>query len=93
MRKLTIMLACAAVLFGAGEDIKKLQDDCNGGNVFSCGKLGAFYQLGQGIKQDYKKASELFSKACDMGYGESCVMLGFLYNNGQGVEQDYKKGQ
>ena len=46
---------------------------------------------GQGVIQDYKKASELFLKACDMGSPIGCYTLGVLYTNGRGVKQDCKK--
>ena len=49
------------------------------------------YAKGQGVKQDYKKAIELFKKACDLGDATGCYNLGVFYAKGQGVKQDYKK--
>ena len=70
--KIVIAVACAAVLFGAGDDAKRLQDACDGGDTRSCYNLGFSYASGEGIKQDYKKASELYAKACDMGLKQGC---------------------
>ena len=67
MKRLIAALACATILFAAGEDIEALQKACDDGNAISCGSLGFLYDNGQGVRQDYKKASELYSKACDMG--------------------------
>jgi len=51
------------------------------------------YNLGQGVKQDYFKAVELFQKACDGGDAAGCYNLGIMYMNGQGVKQDYAKAK
>ena len=92
MKKVVIAAACAAVLFGAGDDAKKLQDACDSGDTRSCYNLGVSYANGQdGAEQDYKKASELFLKACEAKDAKGCYNLGILYSNGQGVKQDIKK--
>ena len=57
-----------------------------------CYNLWVLYLEGQGVKKDYKKANELFLKACEANYARSCYNLGVSYANGQdGVELDYKK--
>ena len=53
-----------------------------------CYNLGVMYVEGQGVRQDYHKARELYKKACDMKYASACNNLGFLYDNGQGVRQN-----
>ncbi len=50
--------------------------------------MGVLYNLGKGVNQDYKKANELYSEACDLGFGDSCYNLGVLYFYGKGVGQD-----
>ena len=57
----------------------------------SCYNLGVSYHDGQGVKQDYKKAVELFFKACEADYVKGCYNLGGSYYNGQGVKQDRNK--
>jgi len=39
--------------------------------------------------QDYPKAVELFSKACDAGISDGCSNLGDMYLNGNGVTEDF----
>ena len=58
-----------------------------------CYNLGNLYSSGQGVKQDYKKARELYSKACDIGHVDGCYNLGVLYLNGQGVRQDKRRAK
>lgn len=92
MKKVVIAVACAAVLFGAGDDAKKLQSACDSGDTISCYNLGVSYANGQdGVEQDYKKAVELFAKACEANYAKGCYNLGGSYYNGQGVKQDLSK--
>ena len=55
---------------------------------FCCFTLGGMYYNGQGVRQDYHKARELWKKACDMKKAGACNNLGVLYNSGQGVKQN-----
>ncbi|ETD24248.1 tetratricopeptide repeat protein [Helicobacter macacae] len=87
-----------------GDTYAKLQDyynakkyyeiACNKGNgdihqSGSCFNLGNnLYYKGQGVRQDYAKAAELWKKACDMKNGDACNGLGVLYAKGQGVRQN-----
>jgi beta-lactamase hcpA (cysteine-rich 28 kDaprotein) len=50
--------------------------------------LGILYEIGQGVKQDYKKAIQLYQKACDERESAACYRLGALYENGKVVEQN-----
>ena len=54
----------------------------------SCYNLGVMYVEGQGVREDYHKARELYKKACDMKNGFACNNLGALYGKGQGVKQN-----
>jgi len=51
------------------------------------------YKNGEGVKQDYFKAAELYQKVCDGGYAEGCFKLGVRYIKGEGVNQNYKKAK
>jgi TPR repeat protein len=64
---------------------------CDGGYTKDCNFLGLSYFLGEGIKQDYFKAFEVYKKSCDLGYADGCCALGFMYGLGQGIKQDYLK--
>ena len=91
MKKAIWIFLSAATLLATEVNvvIQKLQSECEQNNTESCINLGALYERGEeGVKQDYKKANELFSKSCDLGFGSGCYDLGILYTNGQGVKQD-----
>jgi hypothetical protein len=46
------------------------------------------YEKGKGVQQDYFKAVELYTKACDGGNANGYNNLGVMYANGEGVQQD-----
>jgi TPR repeat protein len=60
----------------------------NHGNVRVQVKLGAVYQRGQGVKQDYKKALYWFHKAAQKHNSDAEFSLGTMYQHGQGVTQN-----
>lgn len=91
MKKIFLVLVAMTALLSAEQndfDVNELQNRCNNNDATVCTGLGAAYYLGKGVRQDYKKASELYSKACDLGLDKGCFNLGALYANGQGVKQD-----
>ena len=54
----------------------------------SCYNLGVMYYNGEGVRQDYHKAAELYKKACDMKDAMACNNLGAIYGKGLGVKQN-----
>lgn len=46
------------------------------------------YALGEGVRQDYQKAKELYEKAAIQGNAGAQCNLGLLYEYGKGVRQD-----
>lgn len=54
------------------EAFLKFQKACDWGYAKGCVNLGVMYEDGQGVKQDYSKAKELFGKACDMKLQLGC---------------------
>lgn len=90
--------ASAAGCYSLGwlyQDKKKstehFEKSCSYGNYTGCALAGISYNNGDGVKQNYKKASELFKKACDSNVAIAkeigCHELGFLYYSGKGVRQ------
>ena len=61
------------------------------GDAMRCYGLGAAYNHGRGVEQDYARAAELFRQACEGGIAISCVSLGIMYQTGRGVTQDYAR--
>ena len=52
--------------------------------------LGAMYEQGQGVAQDYKVAVKWYTLAAEQGDAWAQFNLGLMYAQGQGVAQDYK---
>ncbi|STZ00103.1 Beta-lactamase hcpA precursor [Moraxella lacunata] len=46
------------------------------------------YDNGHGIKQDYQKAFEWFTKSANQDNAKAQYNLGVMYHNGQGAKQD-----
>ena len=78
-----------SVVVAKDMDPKKLADSCNNGNMDICFSLGTLYARGEGVKQNYQKAAELYQKSCDGGNPVGCGFLGILYEGGYGVRQNY----
>ena len=53
--------------------------------------LGAFYENGQGVPQDYKEAVKWFRLAAEQGLAAAQYNLGVFYHKGQGVPKDYNE--
>ena len=51
--------------------------------------LGAMYNFGEGVLQDYARASLWYRKAADQGVAGAQYNLGVMYDTGQGVTQDH----
>lgn len=68
----------------------ELQNECDHNNPTACLQLGAMYHVGDGVKQSFSNAKELYTQACTLGMGSGCSNLGYLYENGQ-IGQNYAK--
>lgn len=55
--------------------------------------LGVIYAKGLGVKQDYKRAFQLFQKSADRDESWGMYNLGSSYELGLGVAQDYKQAR
>src|ERR1017187_8860289 len=61
------------------------------GNADARGMLGAMYEDGLGVPQDYKDAMRWYRLAAKQGDAVSRFCLGIMYLSGKGVPQDYKE--
>ena len=52
--------------------------------------LGATYNFGEGVLQDYERASLWYRKAADQGMAAAQYNLALSYAQGLGVPRDYK---
>ena len=51
-------------------------------------RLGAMYDNGNGVAQDYAEAIKWYRNAADQGYAEAQNRLGLMYYDGNGVPKD-----
>lgn len=49
-----------------------MEKGCKLDEGVACNSLGWLYYNGQGARQDYEKAKELYGKACDLGNQNGC---------------------
>ena len=95
MKKIFLALIAAAAVSSAGATalssaeqddpgISKLRSKCDNNNTLACVNLAMAYYSGDGMKQDYEKARELNSKACNLGDGWGCTTLGGVIRIRQG---------
>jgi hypothetical protein len=64
---------------------------CSGGSAEGCTDHGLLHALGQGVKQDFNKALELWRKACEGNAAvnaRGCYLLAASYDLGEGVAKD-----
>jgi TPR repeat protein len=54
-------------------------------------RLGVLYALGQGVKQDYGHAAQLFQAAADGGVAEAHYNIAVMYSEGMGAQKDPPK--
>lgn len=55
-----------------GKARKLTEKGCELNNGTACYNLALGYHNGEGARQDYKQAKELYGKACDLGYQDGC---------------------
>lgn len=63
----------------ASKDWKKA---CDRGNMVGCSNLALMYYNGDGVRQDKRKAKELYGKACDGGVMGGCKNYRILNEQG-----------
>ena len=63
------------------------------GNADDLLKQGIAYENGDGVKQDFTHAAELYKQVADLGNAEAMQRLGYLYYVGKGINQDYNKAK
>ena len=65
-----------------------LQDRVKNNDPVAEYRLGVLYALGQGVKQDYGQAAQLFQAAADGGVAEAQYNIAVMYSEGMGVQRD-----
>lgn len=73
---------------------KVYQYSCDNKDYVSCAELGYLYTYGKGgLPEDYVKAIELATLACEHDIPIGCNNLGYMYATGKGVELDFSKAK
>jgi TPR repeat protein len=73
---------------GVSSEIEQLMADAAAGVPEAQNNLGNRYFNGNGVEQDYQRASELYLLAANAGVPEAQSNLAYSYWNGEGVESD-----
>jgi hypothetical protein len=66
----------------AFDDSPTCAQECNKGNMVSCGRLGWSYANGYSVAKDEARAFDNLKRSCDAGYEEACAALGTMYAKG-----------
>jgi TPR repeat protein len=72
----------------AGNHLTRLHEDAEQGSPVAQYLLGAFYQLGEAIPQDYTEAENWYGRAADQGLAIAQFAIGALYARGEGVPEN-----
>ncbi len=68
--------------------LSRLHEDAQQGSPLAQYLLGAFYQLGEAVPQDYTEAANWYERAADQGLAVAQFALGALYARGEGGPED-----
>ncbi len=92
IRKSIFLLAAATLSVSAvAIDFNQTLRLANQGHAKSQYELGRAYKQGEGVRQDYAKAVEWYTKAAKQGFAGPQYNLGSMYYEGLGVRHDYSK--
>jgi len=69
-------------------DIKTLRKQADAGDAKAQFNIGAMYENGSGVKQDYEEAARWYRKAAAMGDARAQYNLGIMHQNGFGVPRN-----
>ena len=97
MKHLTKLLAAALLMLGLNQtvwaddasDFRQTLQLAEQGVAEAQYNLGAMYDNGQGVRQNYAEALRWYRKAAEQGVAEAQYNLGAMYHNGQGVRQNF----
>ena len=84
-----ILLTILLIVGLSANEVTEVENKCNK-NMY-CVIAGHYYYDGKIVRQYYKKAADLYKKACDGNEMYGCSELGNLYANGEGVKKDRKQ--
>ena len=74
-------------------EIETIAQKAEQGDVLYQTGLGAIYDDGIGIPQDYQQAYYWYRKAAIQGHARAQFLLGGMYADGRGISQDYQQAR
>ena len=69
--------------------IQLIREKADQGNAEAQAVLGAMYDNGKGVRQEYTEAVKWYRRAAEQGIATAQFNLGMAYKNGQGIPQNY----
>ena len=90
---LSMALSVSALGAEVGLSYDSTLSSANQGVAEAQFNLGWMYAQGQGVRQDYHKAFEWYTKAANQGNAAAQYNLGVMYGAGQGVQQSSLKAK
>ena len=85
-------LLLLSILFASSAFANEFEDTLSraeAGDTSAQVLLGAMYDFGNGVPQDYSEAVKWYRAVAEKGHVHSQLRLGFLYYHGHGVLEDY----
>lgn len=70
-------------------DVEDIEIAATQGDAEAQTTIGAMYQVGHGVRQDYAEAVKWYRLAADQGVVVAQYNLGLMHAKGQGVPQDF----
>ena len=87
--KITIFLVAVMLSISVmAEDFSLIKQLASQGEADAQNNLGLMYKNGEGVRQDYTKAVEWYTKAANQGIADAQYNLGYSYYKGEGVRQN-----
>ena len=65
-----------------------IQEKVKAGDLEAMNTLGCWYYEGKNVKQDYKQAVSLFTKAADKGHAKAIGNMALCFQTGNGLKKD-----
>ena len=75
----------------AAQEFRDTKQSAEQGDAVAQTNLGAMYEHGNGVPQDYEEAARWYRKAAEQGDEWAQTNLGWMYEKGRGVPQDKKE--
>ena len=87
----SVLLASALTHAQTSSDVARWNDEAERGDASAQFWLGAAYERGKGIEQDFGQALKWLAESAKQGNADAENVLGQMYEDAEGVPQDYRQ--